>query len=96
MTMPAKTRYCEICKQPIDAERVEALPETRLCMEHAREIQKFGGEFKLLTSQERLSKAGSLKRNYGGVATKMVRNQVAIRKLREKIEQEQEQPSEGE
>jgi hypothetical protein len=79
----SKTRFCEICKQPIDPERVEVLPETHLCTTHAREIEKFGGEFRLLTHQEKTSKAGSLKKNFGGVATKKVRNDEAMRKLRE-------------
>lgn len=38
-------RMCEVCRQPIDPDRAEAIPETRLCTEHAREIQAYGGEF---------------------------------------------------
>ncbi|MCE9554519.1 MAG: hypothetical protein K8T91_14255, partial [Planctomycetes bacterium] len=78
-----KSRFCEICKQPIDPERVEVLPETHLCTRHAHEIQKFGGEFRLVSHQERTSKAGSLKKNFGGVSTHTVRNDEAMRKLRE-------------
>ncbi|MCE9548031.1 MAG: hypothetical protein K8T25_21365 [Planctomycetia bacterium] len=78
-----KTRYCQICKLPIDAERLEVVPETRLCTTHAHDIQKYGGEFKLVAEQERTNKAGSLKRNYGAVSTSMIRNEEAMRKLRD-------------
>jgi len=76
-------RYCEICKQPIDAERAESMPTTRLCQVHAAEIQKYGGEFKVTASQERTSKEGSLKINYGSVTTKATRNQEGIDRLRD-------------
>lgn len=79
----ARTRICEICKGPIDEERAEGLPDTRLCRQHAEEIQQYGGEFKTVSRQERTSKAGSLKINYGGVATQKRRNQTALDRLRE-------------
>ena len=84
----AATRACEICKQIIDPERADALPDTRLCTEHAREILKFGGEFTVSAVQERTSKTGSLKINYGGIATSKSRNQAAIRKLRDAYDQQ--------
>jgi hypothetical protein len=80
--MPGKTRPCEICKELIDPERIEVVPETRLCTEHARQIQKYGGEFLVTARQERTSKPGSLKRNYGGVDIMKVRNERAIARLR--------------
>ena len=40
-----KTRLCEICKEEIDPERIEVIPETRLCTQHAIEIRTLGGEF---------------------------------------------------
>jgi hypothetical protein len=88
--MSEKTRPCEICGQLIDPERVEILPETRLCGEHARQIEKFGGEFIVTSHLERTSKAGSLKRNYGGVTTTKTRNHEALRKLRDAYTQQQE------
>ena len=88
--MSENTRQCEICQAPIDPERIEVLPETRLCTEHARKIGKYGGEFKVTMSQERLSKPGSLKRNYGGVSTSKTRNHDAIEKLRTDYQAEQE------
>ncbi len=75
-------RPCEICNQPIEPERAEAVPETRLCASHAREIEKFGGEFVVTATWERTSKAGSLKRNYGGVTPQKTRNQKAMDQLR--------------
>ena len=63
--------------------RIEVLPDTHLCTQHAREIEKFGGEFKLHSHQDWTSKAGSLKKNFGGVSTRKMRNHEAMRKLRE-------------
>ncbi|WP_422924093.1 hypothetical protein [Singulisphaera sp. PoT] len=80
--MSLKTRPCEICKTLIEPERIEAMPETRLCAEHARQIQKYGGEFVMTAQHERTSKVGSLKRNYGGVDIQKSRNTLALAKLR--------------
>lgn len=76
-------RGCEICKQPIENERAECLPMTRLCIKHAQEIGKFGGEFRLSVVDEVTSKQGSLKKNYGGVTITQHRNDLAIHKLRD-------------
>jgi hypothetical protein len=86
----ARTRLCEICKQPIDAERAEGLPDTRLCGEHAAEIAAYGGEFIMTAEQERTSKASSLKINYGGIATTKSRNYQALEKLRAAYERRNE------
>ncbi len=91
--MTAKTRYCEICARPIEAERVGGLPETRLCAEHAQKIVKFGGEFIVTAEQERTSKPGSLKHNYGSISTRKKRNQPALDRLRDEYEIEKEQRS---
>ena len=76
-------RGCEICKQLIDSERAECLPMTRLCIKHAQEIEKLGGEFRLCIADEVTSKRGSLKKNYGGVTISQHRNHQALRKLRD-------------
>lgn len=76
-------RHCEICKQPIDADRAEAIRQTRLCTEHAQEILKFGGEFIMSSTQEKTSKEGSLKKNYGGISTRLSRNEQAVAKLKD-------------
>jgi hypothetical protein len=85
-------RHCEICKQPIDAERAEAIRQTRLCTVHAREIQKYGGEFIMSSSQEKTSKEGSLKKNYGGISTRLRRNERAISQLKDDYERAKQQP----
>jgi hypothetical protein len=82
----SKARHCEICKQEIDLERSEYIPDTRLCSDHARAIEKFGGEFIVLGTQGSLSKAGSLKKNYGDVGVEKQRNHEALRKLRDSLE----------
>jgi hypothetical protein len=87
--MTGKVRFCQICKQPIEAERAEGLPETRLCIRHSEAIVKYGGEFTTATSTVVTSKAGSLKRNYGGVNTRKVRNDAAMERLRDEFEREQ-------
>lgn len=86
-----KVRICEICGNPIGAERLEAVPETRLCIEHAHKIEKYGNEFSRKVGFERTSKDGSLKKNYGGVHTSKSRNDQAMRKLRDEHLRDQEQ-----
>lgn len=81
--MSTRSRPCEICGSMIDPERVEVVPETRLCTEHARQIQTMGGEFIVTATAERTSKAGSLKHNYGSVTTSKTRNHRAIEALRD-------------
>lgn len=74
-------RLCIVCKCEIESERIDAIPATRLCTQHGKEIQKYGGEFTLSASQERTSKAGSLKLNYGGISTSSTRNEDALNRL---------------
>lgn len=75
---------CEVCKQPIEPERFDSDPKTRLCSQHAEEIKKYGGEFKLDASEEKTSKTTSLKHNYGGgISVTRTRNQEAIDQLKE-------------
>lgn len=83
--MSEKIRLCAVCNKDI-SERVEVLPETWLCREHAGEIEKYGGEFTVVASQESLGKAGSLKKNYGGVSVRRIRNRAALEKLQAEFE----------
>jgi hypothetical protein len=78
-----KTRGCEICKKTIESERLESLPDTRLCSAHAEQIQKYGGEFLVTGTQRSLSKEGSFKSNPGDVTVQKRRNQVALDRLRD-------------
>jgi len=69
----AETRPCERCGAMIPPERVEVLPETRLCVECSKAV---GGEFDLSIVPENLAKAGSLKKNYGSFNVKKTRRQI--------------------
>ena len=80
--MSNRTRMCVICKKLIEPERAADLKSTNLCTEHGEAIERFGGEFRVQSQGENLSKPGSLKRNPGGVKTKMVRNMRALEELR--------------
>ncbi len=87
--MSSRLRKCEVCRQWIAPERVATVPQSRLCIDHAWSIEDFGGEFKLQFYQERTPKAGSLKVNYGGIITRLVRNQNAMERLIERYEEEE-------
>ncbi len=82
-------RYCMVCKIEIEADRIEAIPRTRLCTRHGREIEQFGGEFRLTATQERTSKKGSLKLNYGGISTNLERNTDAMDQMLDEYERQQ-------
>ncbi len=82
-------RLCMVCKREIENERIEAIPATRLCAAHGRQIQQYGGEFIVSASQERTSKQGSLKLNYGGITTTSTRNEAALNKLLDEYEKQQ-------
>ncbi|HEX7447833.1 MAG TPA: TraR/DksA C4-type zinc finger protein [Pirellulales bacterium] len=71
--MTAKRRWCARCKTEIPPERIEALPEARLCIQCSQEV---GGEFEVKFTQENLSKPGSLKKNYGGVTVQKTRRPI--------------------
>jgi len=76
--MAEVTRLCLRCKAEIPAERIEALPDTLICVQCSREI---GGEYKVRVLQENLGKGGSLKKNYGGVRIHKVRKQILPKEL---------------
>ena len=50
--MSSPTRPCEICNQPIDPERLEAVPDTRLCGDHARKTRNHEAMHKLKEEYE--------------------------------------------
>jgi hypothetical protein len=60
--MTVSTRLCKRCRQEIPAERVEALPETQLCLRCSEAV---GSDFEVFAIAEKTSKVGSLKKNYG-------------------------------
>ena len=71
--MATPTRPCQRCNAEIPAERIEALPDTRVCVTCSQEI---GGEYELRLVRENLGKAGSLKKNYGGVGFRKIRRPI--------------------
>jgi hypothetical protein len=62
MATMVETQFCERCKIEIPAERIEFLPETRLCVKCSEAV---GGEFEVRVVPENLGKSNSLKKNYG-------------------------------
>jgi hypothetical protein len=69
--MATEPQACGMCGAEIPAERLEALPETMVCVKCARQMG--GCEFQVVVIPERISKEGSLKKNYGGYTTKKIR-----------------------
>jgi RNA polymerase-binding transcription factor DksA len=69
----SKTRPCQRCGQDIPGERIEALPETRLCLPCSQTV---GGDFTRSFNQESLGKTGSLKKNYGGINVSKARKKI--------------------
>lgn len=66
----AKTRACERCKKMIPPERLEAVPQSRLCVACS---QKVGGDTTISAKDENLAKKESLKKNYGSVSATIAR-----------------------
>ena len=66
----AKTRLCERCKAPIPAERVAAVPSSRLCVKCS---QATGGDTTISAADENLAKKESMKKNYGAVSVRVIR-----------------------
>ena len=71
--MSMKPRPCQRCKAEIPIERLEALPDTRLCVKCS---EKIGGEFEVTVVADNLAKTGSLKKNYGSWTIKKRRRQL--------------------
>jgi hypothetical protein len=86
--MTTSVRLCAACKQEIAAGRLEAVPDTWICRQCAGKIEKYGGEFTITARQESLGKAGSLKKNYGGVNVSKRRNMAALEKLQAEYEEQ--------
>lgn len=71
--MPLKPRSCLRCQTMIPLERLDALPETRLCVRCSQDV---GGEFEYRAVPENLAKSGSLKKNYGSFAIRKRRKPI--------------------
>ena len=66
-------RPCIRCKAEIPAERLEAIPETQLCVQCSQAV---GSDFETVVISENVGKAGSLKKNYGGFSVKKRRRKI--------------------
>lgn len=73
MTTPPEPRSCERCDAMITPARVVAMPETWLCITCSEEV---GGDFVYTATAENLAKAGSMKKNYGGITVKKHRRTI--------------------
>lgn len=71
--MTVVPRPCARCGGEIPGERLEAIPETMVCVQCSKEI---GGEFHVIVSAEKTSKDGSLKKNYGGYSARKIRKPI--------------------
>lgn len=71
--MAIRPRACLRCREPIPLERIETMPETRICVKCSEEI---GGEFVRRVRAVNTAKTGSLKRNYSGYELKLVRKKI--------------------
>ncbi len=56
--MPKKPRPCARCKTMIPVERLEAIPQTRLCVKCSTET---GGDVRMRVNVRKQQKSGSLK-----------------------------------
>ena len=71
-----KSRPCQACGGMIPPERIDVLPETRLCVASTKAM---GGEFDLAIVPENLAKAGSMKKNYGSFRVQKTRKRLPPR-----------------
>jgi hypothetical protein len=66
-------RLCERCHGEIAAERLEMLPDTRICVRCSKDI---GGEYTYRVVGENIGKVGSLKKNYGSFGVRKTRKRI--------------------
>jgi hypothetical protein len=59
-------RACQRCQKMIDVERLEVLPETRICVACSKET---GGDLRLVVRTQNQGKAGSLKQTGTDIAS---------------------------
>lgn len=69
-----KKKPCKRCSNHIPVARQRAMPETELCVKCSEAV---GGEFMVVAvAEERTSKPGSMKINYGGITVKKFRRDI--------------------
>jgi hypothetical protein len=62
----------------IPIERIEALPDTRLCIACSKEI---GGDYQVTVVPDNLAKGGRLKKNYASWSVKKTRRPIRPKEL---------------
>lgn len=68
--MSAEPMYCRLCGVEIPKARLEAIPDTLICVDCS---EKIGGEFELEVTVSATGKAGSLKKTGQQIAVKRQR-----------------------
>jgi hypothetical protein len=71
--MGEEKRTCVRCGVEIPAGRLEAMPDTIICVKCSEAI---GGEYEVQVVAVNLGKAGSLKKNYGDVSLRKRRRRI--------------------
>lgn len=71
--MAIRPRACIRCGEPIPIERIETMPETRVCVKCSEEI---GGEFVRKVRPVNVAKSNSLKKNYSDYEVRLVRKKI--------------------
>ena len=71
--MADREHPCARCGTMIPAARIEALPETHLCIACSRDV---GGDFEVTVVPANLAKSGSLKKNYADWTIKKTRKPI--------------------
>jgi hypothetical protein len=60
--MAERVRLCARCKQTIDPERLDAMPQTRLCVACAAHVDEtYGGEFRPRVKETKTGRPGAIK-----------------------------------
>jgi hypothetical protein len=73
--MTDRVRLCARCKEPIDQERLEAVPKTRLCIECAAHVDEtYGGEFRSRVKETKTGRPGAIKLTGVDYEVEMERN----------------------
>jgi hypothetical protein len=72
--MTTEARFCARCGHEIPAERIEALPDTRVCVKCSEAMG--GSEFEVTLVPENVGKSGSLKKNYGSYSLRKRRKPI--------------------
>jgi hypothetical protein len=68
--MESEVRRCRICQAEIPKVRLEAMPDTLLCVQCS---ERMGGEFELKVTITGTGKTGSLKKTGEAITAKKVR-----------------------